>query len=146
MNKNLFLKLLFLFLILFSGCSDDESSIIPNVNFHVVLNLDDPRYAGRNLFEIYYVATYGYAGIKGIVVYQYDRHRYLAFDLVCPNESDRLVKTVRDGESETYVCPECESKYHINVEYGIVEGVSKWPLKMYATSYDEVTNRLSIWN
>ena len=146
MKKHLLSKIWLLLILLLPGCKEDEESIIPNVGFSVVLNLDDPRYSGKNIFELYYVANYGYAGIKGIVVYQYIRNSYLAFDLVCPNEGDRLVKTVREGESETYVCPECQSKYHVNVEYGIVEGVSKWPLKMYITSYDKATNRLSIWN
>ena len=143
-KKDLFTIIIPLF-ILVSGCNTNENDIIPNVRFHVVLNLDDPRYSG-NLFEIYQVPNYGFAGLKGIVVYQYDRNRYLAFDLVCPHEGDRLVKVVRSSNSDFYVCPECKSEYYINVEYGIVKGVSKWPLKMYATSYDEATNLLSIWN
>lgn len=145
MSKNLLLAIIIPLFLIVSGCNKNENDIIPNVRFHVVLNLDDPRYAG-NLFEVYYVPDYGYAGLKGIVVYQYDRNRYLAFDLVCPHEGDRLVKVVRSGNSDFYVCPECQSKYHINVEYGVVEGVSKWPLKMYSTSYDEVTNHLTIRN
>lgn len=145
MFKNYILAIIVPLTLLASGCHSDKNSIIPNVKFHVVLNLDDPRYSG-NLFEIYQVPNYGFAGLKGVVVYQYDRNRYLAFDLVCPNEGDRLVKVVRNGNSDFYTCPECKSKYHVNVEYGVVEGVSKWPLKMYTTHFDEVTNHLTIWN
>lgn len=127
------------------ACNDKDEDVIPNARFHVTLNLDDPRYS-VNLFEVYYVAGQGYAGIKGVVVYHYDRNYYLAFDLVCPHEGDKLVKVVRRKNDEVFVCPECQSKYHINVEYGIVEGVSRYPLKMYKTQYDEATNRLTIWN
>ncbi len=134
-----------IFILLATACKDEKNDIIPNVRFNVSLNLDDPRYSA-NIFEVYYVPNYGYAGLKGVVVYRYDRNRYLAFDLVCPNEGDKLVKVVRDKGAETYTCPQCKSKYHINVEYGVVEGVSKWPLKMYDTSYDEATNHLFIRN
>lgn len=138
--------ILTLLLFILPGCSKDKKNIIPNIRFNVIINLDDPRYSGKNLFELFYVDGYGIAGLKGVIVYRYDRDRYLAFDMVCPNEGDALVKVIRNKDSETYSCPTCKSKYHVNVEYGIVEGVSKYPLKMYNTSYNETTNYLSIYN
>lgn len=127
------------------SCKNEDKDIIPKIHFKVVLNLDDPRYSGQQ-FEVFQVPGQGFAGLKGVAVYRFDTFRYLAFDMVCPNEGDKLVKVVRDKNAETYTCPQCKSKYHINIEYGLVEGVSKWPLKMYSTYYDETTNHLIISN
>ncbi len=141
-------RLFFIFvtLLLFTNCNKDHEEVIPNVSFHITINLDNPEYNSQNTF-IVYRGDNGYrAGINGVVVYRLTSDTYYAFDLMCPNEK-KVTCLVGLKDDVTCECPCCKSQFLIAVPYGdVIEGPSPWPLKGYKTQVMNGGSTLAIWN
>ena len=137
---------IFITLLLLANCNKDHEEVIPNVSFHVTIDLTDPKYSSRNTFIVHKDVAGNRAGINGVVVYRLTSDTYYAFDLMCPNEK-KVTCLVGLKDDVTCECPCCKSQFLIAVQYGdVIEGPSPWPLKSYKTRVTNGGTTLAIWN
>lgn len=152
MNRLFLLGTLLLLVLSIGGCVKDQEEIIPNVHFTGQINYinQDPLFLQKQSFIVQYDSYGKQLGLYGVVIYNLGGEYYV-FDRMCPYEKDynSLVNISEVDGKENYgycTCPTCGTQFSVNSEYGgVIEGVSKWPLKRYnAEVQDDGT--LYIWN
>ncbi len=131
-----------------SSCKTEENQRIPDVFVDFTINLNDPMFNDLTVAGNAVVITSSYAGSAsagyanhGIIVYRASESEFYAFDCTCPFEEtlDQAVKLKNTGDI-TPECPECHSKYVLpNYGYPTSDSPSRYPLKLYRTSFDGQT-------
>ncbi len=143
---------IFLILILllagFDSCKKSEIDVIPDVYVDFYIDLNDPEFISLNAITNYvlideFTNNYGYrsAGYdkNGIILYRAGLDEFFAFDRTCPHDyaNNGLSVAVDTVSNEIFVvCPECNSKYVLPSFGSPTEGPSRYPLKIYKTSFD----------
>lgn len=130
------------------ACTKDTEEIIPNIRFNAEVNLDDPRFSGKNPFIVKPDGLNRIVGIDGVVVFGISNSEFYAFDLMCTHQHESpgyfLTKMTETG-SVTMECPECGSQFSVAAEYGsVIKGPARWALKRYQTDVRGAV--LRIWN
>lgn len=136
-------KFLFLLSIFFlnTNCSKDEQHPIPNVSFSVEVPSTLLVQMGVNT-SMFYTGS-DPAGIKGVIIFKKGDNEYEAYERLCPyypNETCAL--DINNGITAT--CPCCKSEFSLVFGGSVMEGVAKYPMKVYQTSL--VNGRLFIMN
>lgn len=133
---------------LIASCKKSELDVIPNVLVDFTIDINDPEFISLNAITNYvlvdqYTNNFGYraAGYdgNGIIVYRSGLDEFLAYDRTCPHDYSlsRTSIAVDTVKFENYViCPECNSRYVLPSFGAPSEGPSKYPLKIYKTSFD----------
>jgi len=140
--------ILVLLMSLFASCKKSELDVIPSVLVDFTLDIQDPDFIALQAITNYvlvdqYTNNLGYraAGFdaNGIIVYRSGLDEFLAYDRTCPHDYavNGLSIAVDTVKFETYVlCPECGTKYVLPSFGSPSEGPSRYPLKIYKTSFD----------
>ena len=151
----LFLFTAFISVLIFS-CKKSKNDVIPNVYVNFTIDLYDPEFIslnsiGETVTVNKFTNNFGYlaAGFaeNGILIHS-GIDEFFAYDRTCPHDYAHNNLTVRieiDKSSSMFaVCPECKTKYGLPANGTPVEGIGRYPLKNYKTSYDG--RRLRVWN
>jgi nitrite reductase/ring-hydroxylating ferredoxin subunit len=139
-----------------SSCKKSKNDVIPDVYVDFTLDLLDPEFIILNTFgetvtinentNNFGLRAAGFAG-NGIIVHS-GVDEFYAYDRTCPNEyaeDGSAVKIDVDKTNSLYaVCPICKTKYGLSINGTPVEGVGRYPLKNYKTSFDG--RWLRVWN
>lgn len=142
--------------LLLSSCKRSKNDVIPDVYVDFTIDLADPEFVNLNaiggtvtineLTNNFGYRAAGFSG-NGIIVHA-GVDEFFAYDRTCPHdytENDSAVRINLDGTNTLYaVCPVCKTKYGLPVNGTPVEGVGRYPLKNYKTSYDG--RRVRVWN
>ncbi len=142
--------------IFLNSCSKSKNDVIPDVYVDFTIDLTDPEFINLNAIggtvtineqtnNFGYRAA-GFSG-NGIIVHA-GVDEFYAYDRTCPHDYSENKSAPRiniDGTNTLYaVCPECKTKYGLPVNGTPVEGIGRYPLKNYKTSYDG--RRVRVWN
>lgn len=139
-----------------SSCKRSKNDVIPDVYVDFTIDLADPEFVNLNaiggtvtineLTNNFGYRAAGFSG-NGIIVHA-GVDEFFAYDRTCPHdytENGSAVRINLDGTNTLYaICPECKTKYGLPVNGTPVEGVGRYPLKNYKTSYDG--RRVRVWN
>ena len=135
-------------LLLAGSCRKSKLDVIPEVLVDFYLDLNDPSFfdlnaVGNNIvvnsstnnLGIY---AAGFDG-NGIIVYRAQLDEFIALDRTCPYDYalDGTSVAVDIGSGELFArCPACESEYALPSFGTPSSGPSKYPLKVYRTTFD----------
>ncbi len=139
-----------------SSCKKSKNDVIPDVYVDFTLDLADPEFVILTSFgqsvtvdentNNFGPRAGGFSG-NGIIVHS-GSNEFLAYDRTCPHEyaeDGSAVKINLDpGSSLFAVCPVCKTKYGLSVNGTPAEGIGRYPLKNYKTSFDG--RFLRVWN
>lgn len=156
----LFSKLTFFLILAFalslSSCNKSKNDVIPDVYVDFTLDLLDPEFidlnaVGGTVTVDERTNNYGYrsAGFKGngIIVHA-GVDEFFAYDRTCPHDYASYGTAIRidvDNTNTLYaICPVCKTKYGLPVNGTPTEGIGRYPLKNYKTSFDG--RRVRVWN
>jgi nitrite reductase/ring-hydroxylating ferredoxin subunit len=120
---------------LLSGCSKKSDSVnnMPNVLVNFSINPNSTEYLRLNTVNGWEYLTGGY---QGILVFRKSFTEFVAFERACPYDwQNTKARIVVDTSGMTAYCPVCKSKY-ILLDGTPYSGPSRYPLKLYQTSYD----------
>lgn len=126
-------------LILFFACTDDYDNPIPSYPVYIEVDFQTPRdkdLKGTPSFCVYTPKNKKAResiGFGGVLVVNTIYNEYKAFDLSCPNETNRNV-IVEVQDDLNAVCPTCGSKFEVilNSSSGIcIGGATKYSLRSY---------------
>lgn len=123
---------LFTLILFFSECKNQYEGI-PNVSVNIYINIQDPQYqALAGLGSWAYVD----GGSKGIIVFNVDNERYVAYERHCPYEPNNTCSKISVDETNLFAIDTCcSSKYQL-LDGSVINGPASLPLKSYATSFD----------
>ena len=138
-----------------SYCKKSKNDVIPDVYVNFTLDLTDPEFIILTSFGQTVTVNQntnnfgsragGYAGF-GIIVHS-GTNEIFAYDRTCPHEYAEDGSTVKidiDSSSIYAVCPVCKTKYGLPANGTPAEGIGRYPLKNYKTSFDG--RWLRVWN
>jgi hypothetical protein len=134
--------ILFLSSMLFLHCNEKNDNI-PDIYVNIELDLNNPDFT-----PLQYVGNYVYitGGVQGIIVYRKDAETFLAVERTCPHDPDiGRVFVDEDGHFATDTIG-CGSQFSLLVDGMVTKGPSKFPLKIYHTSFYPNLNILQITN
>ena len=151
---------LFLITVLLSvltlSCKKNKNDVIPNVYVDFSINLNDPEFislisVGETVTVDRFTNNFGYraAGYanNGIIIHR-GIDEFFAYDRTCPHDyalNESAIRINIDKSSSMYaICPECKTKYGLPVNGTPIEGIGRYPLKNYKTSFDG--RQLRVWN
>jgi len=143
------------FAFMICSCNKDND-VIPDTYVNFSLNLNDPEFINLSAFggsvtvdsrtNNWGIAAAGYNG-NGIIICS-GVEEYYAYDRTCPhdytNNSLSVKVNIDPSNSMIGICPKCGTKYGLTVGGTPVEGVSRYPLKNYRTSF--VGNYVNVYN
>lgn len=140
-SKIIFLTAIVLFQgFVFSGCKQNKS-VIPYVQFNVVVNVQDPQYQSLNGIGGW---AYVEGGSKGLIVFRTDFNKFMAYDRHCPYKSSDACSKVSVDDIPVYATDTCcASKFQL-IDGAPIEGPAAIGLQQYNTSFDG--NIIQIWN
>jgi nitrite reductase/ring-hydroxylating ferredoxin subunit len=139
-----------------SSCKKNKNDVIPDVYVDFTIDLADPEFViltsvGQTLTVNENTNNFGsraagYSG-NGIIIHS-GVGEFFAYDRTCPYDYAELGSAIRiniDNTNSLYaVCPQCKTKYGLPVNGTPAEGIGRYPLKNYKTSFDG--RRLRVWN
>lgn len=155
--SKIYLFLIFVILASFlSSCKKSKNDVIPDVYVDFTIDLMDPEFVILNSFgqtvtvnqstNNFGARAGGYAG-SGIIIHS-GNNEFFAYDRTCPYEYSEDGSAVRidvDKSNSLYaICPVCKTKYGLPVNGTPAEGIGRYPLKNYKTSFDG--RWLRVWN
>ena len=139
-----------------ASCKRSKNDVIPDVYVDFTIDLTDPEFiiltsVGQTVTINQYTNNFGSraAGFSGngIIIHS-GIDEFFAYDRTCPyeySEDGSAVQIDVDQSSSLYaVCPECKTKYGLPVNGTPSEGIGRYPLKNYKTSFDG--RWLRVWN
>jgi nitrite reductase/ring-hydroxylating ferredoxin subunit len=125
------LKISFLFLsflVLLTGCQDDD--LIPEVLFNYYIDINSVDY---NSLKVPGNAEYlNIAGYRGVIIHCNYVDEYVAFERACPHHPDNADAVVEIDESLNATCPVCGSQFSL-YDGTVISGPSERSLKWYNT-------------
>ncbi len=137
------------------SCSSENDDVIPDVYVEFTIDLMDPEFSSLLVIGVsdtvdsstnnWGFRSAGYDD-NGIIIYS-GPDDYFAFDRTCPHdfaESGLSVKVSPDMASIAE-CPHCGTRYALSAYGTPLSGPGKYPLKNYATSFDD-SRYISVWN
>ena len=137
------------------SCSSENDDVIPDVYIEFTIDLMDPEFSSLLVIGVsdtvdsstnnWGFRSAGYDD-NGIIIYS-GPDDYFAFDRTCPHdfaESGLSVKVSPDMASIAE-CPHCGTRYALSAYGTPLSGPGKYPLKNYATSFDD-SRYISVWN
>lgn len=141
---------IFLFICIFSvslsSCNKQENDVIPDVTVDFHIDLNDPEFFDLNAIGNHVLVNYntnnlGYKASgydnNGIIVYRSQLDEFIALDRTCPHDYVRDGSSIAVDVDGIYAeCPLCSSTYALPSFGTPVSGPSKYPLKMYRTSFN----------
>jgi nitrite reductase/ring-hydroxylating ferredoxin subunit len=157
MSMNSKIGYFFIMTIAIALCScNKKNDVIPDTYVSFILNLNDPEFVNLTAFggsvtvgsntNNWGIAAAGYDG-NGIIIC-YGVEEFYAYDRTCPHDyvtNSLSVKVNIDPSNSTIgICPKCGTKYGLTVGGTPVEGVGRYPLKNYRTSF--IGNSVTVWN
>jgi nitrite reductase/ring-hydroxylating ferredoxin subunit len=139
-----------------SSCKKSKNDVIPDVYVDFTLDLADPEFINLNAVggtvtvdertNNFGSRAAGFTG-NGIIVHA-GVGEFFAYDRTCPHDYEADGSSVRinvDNSNTLYaICPECKTKYGLPVNGTPTEGIGRYPLKNYKTSFDG--RRVRVWN
>jgi hypothetical protein len=139
-----------------TSCKKSKNDVIPDVYVDFTIDLTDPEFViltsvGQTVTINQYTNNFGsraggYSG-NGIIIHS-GIDEFFAYDRTCPHDYAEDGSSVRidiDQSSSLFaVCPVCKTKYGLPVNGTPAEGIGKYPLKNYKTSFDG--RWLRVWN
>ncbi len=131
------------------SCNKEGNNIIPEVYVDFTINLGtDPQFFDLSAVGNYAlidentnnwgVSAAGFDG-NGIIVFHSSLDEFFAYDRTCPYDyaiNGLSVAVNVDEDLINVICPQCSSKYSLFSFGTPVSGPSKYPLKMYKTSFN----------
>jgi len=143
------------FALIICSCNK-KNDVIPDTYVNFSLNLNDPEFSSLSVFggsvtvgsrtNNWGSAAAGYNG-NGIIIC-YGVEEFYAYDRTCPHDyvtnSLNIIVNIDPSNSMIGICPKCGTKYGLTVGGTPVEGVSRYPLKNYRTSF--VGNYVTVYN
>ncbi len=141
-TKIQFIFIFFIIISVFFSCGYEQSDI-PNVPVNIRLDLNDPQY-----YELQVAgnAVYITGGVNGIIVYHRSSDDFVAYERTCPHDP-ACGKVTFDEDAffaQDTIC--CFSKFSLDIDGAVVEGDSKFPLRIYPAVYYKNLNVLEISN
>jgi Rieske Fe-S protein len=131
--------LLFLVAIIFNGCGDSESDVVPNVEVRVnYINIYEPAY--NSLLSISgsaIVPNVGY-GKNGIIIFRVNEDEFKAYDCTCTNEIEAGCGVVKNEKNVAgAVCSCCGSEFELVIGGTVTKGPAKYSLKEYHVYFND---------
>jgi nitrite reductase/ring-hydroxylating ferredoxin subunit len=138
-----FLKypLIFILILSFSACKDDEQSNIPLVGVNITFRIDDPAYSNLQTVGGWEYLT---GGSRGIIVFRSGQDQFQAYDRHCPfrpSETCALVSVDANNITATDNC--CSSSFSLQ-DGSVTSPPARQPLQAYSTSFDGIN--VNIYN
>ncbi len=141
---------IFLIICIFSllqyACNNEKNDVIPDVLVDFYIDLNDPEFFNLNAIGnfVYINRSTNNMGYKasgfddnGIIIYRSQNDEFIALDRTCPHDYILDGSSIAvDAEGIYAECPECGSTYALPSFGTPVSGPSKYPLKMYRTSFN----------
>jgi len=127
-------------------CNKEKYDVIPDVLVDFYIDLNDPEFFDLNAIGNYVLVNsntnnlgYKASGYddNGIIIYRAQVDEFIALDRTCPHDYALDGTSVAVDVDGIYAeCPLCNSIYALP-SYGTpTSGPSKYPLKMYRTSFN----------
>ena len=141
-------------LFLLSGCSKDNTDVIPDVYVDFTIDLLDPEFVTLAVIGTsdtvdattnnWGYKSAGYDG-NGIIIYS-GPDEYYAYDRTCPYDyADKGLSIKVRLDPATAVCSQCSTRYSLSTYGTPVSGPGKYPLKNYKTSFED-DRFIRVWN
>lgn len=129
---------LFVFLLVFIGCENENQRRIPDMPVYLELDLNGTYSTFRNPLDTvvyeYPVTVKDRIGYGGVLINIGYDEKYYAYDLACPYEAKPDIRVYPDESGMKVVCRKCGSEFDIWNGTGMVSKTpSKWNLKRYKT-------------
>ncbi|MBN2666930.1 MAG: hypothetical protein JXR67_10490 [Bacteroidales bacterium] len=154
LKKTLFFQLL-LTMLAAGSCSRENDDVIPDVYVDFTIDLMDPQFSSLLVIGVsdtvdsstnnWGFRSAGYDD-NGIIIYS-GPDDYNAYDRTCPHDFavNGLSVKIKTDMASIAECPECGTRYALSAYGTPISGPGKYPLKNYATSFDQ--NRyIEVWN
>lgn len=127
-------------------CNKEEYDVIPDVLVDFYIDLNDPEFFDLNAIGNFVLVNsstnnlgYKASGYdnNGIIIYRAQVDEFIALDRTCPHDYALDGTSIAVDVDGIYAeCPLCNSIYALP-SYGTpTSGPSKYPLKMYRTSFN----------
>ncbi|MGM0463492.1 MAG: Rieske (2Fe-2S) protein [Bacteroidota bacterium] len=128
-----------------SSCKKQKNDVIPDVTVDFYIDLTDPEFFDLNAIGNHVLVNYntnnlGYKASgydnNGIIVYRSQTDEFIALDRTCPHDYVLDGTSIAVNVDGIYAeCPLCKSTYALPSFGTPTSGPSKYPLKMYRTSF-----------
>lgn len=129
-----------------SSCNKQKNDVIPDVTVDFYIDLNDPEFfdlnaIGNHILVNYNTNNLGYKASgydnNGIIVYRSQTDEFIALDRTCPHDYKLDGTSIAVNVDGIYAeCPLCISTYALPSFGTPTSGPSKYPLKMYRTSFN----------
>jgi nitrite reductase/ring-hydroxylating ferredoxin subunit len=134
-------NILFLSIVLLSGCKKDNNANIPLVPVNVYIHVNDPAY---NNITVPGGWTYLNGGSRGLIVYRASNDAFKVYDRHCTYDATNSCALVSiEVNNITGLDDCCGSKFRIT-DGSVTQGPANLSLKEYQNSFDG--NTLHIYN
>ena len=134
------LLILFSFITVTYSCKNQYEGI-PNINVDIYINIQDPKHQNLSGMGSW---IYVNGGSKGIIIFNLDNEKFLAYERHCPYDPENSCSRVSVDETDLFAIDSCcLSKYQL-LNGSIVDGPGSLPLKGYNSSFDG--NIIHVWN
>ncbi len=143
------LKIFFIISLLLFGnisCNKEENDVIPNVIVDFYIDLNDPVFFDLNAIgnHVLVNASTNNMGIyaagydnNGIIIYRAQADEFLAYDRTCPHDYAINNQSIAVNIDGIYAeCPVCKTLFALPSFGTPTSGPSKYPLKVYRTSFN----------
>lgn len=138
--------LICIFFLFHIACHNEENDVIPDVLVDFYIDLNDPEFFNLNAIGNFILVNsstnnlgYRASGYdnNGIIVYRAQVDEFIALDRTCPHDYSLDGTSIAVTVDGIYAeCPVCASQYALP-SYGTpTSGPSRYPLKMYKTSFN----------
>ncbi|MFP4489212.1 MAG: Rieske (2Fe-2S) protein [Bacteroidales bacterium] len=128
-----------------SSCKKQNNDVIPDVTVDFYIDLTDPVFFDLNAIGNHVLVNYntnnlGYKASgydnNGIIIYRSQTDEFIALDRTCPHDYVLNGTSIAVNVDGIYAeCPLCKSTYALPSFGTPTSGPSKYPLKMYRTSF-----------
>lgn len=155
-SKIRFFLITLLFALLLGSCNK-KNDVIPDVDVDFYIRLTDPQFTMLNAFGNAALINRNTNNIgslaagfdnNGIIICSGVNNEFYAYDRTCPHDYAlnqlSIAVNIDPSNSMNAICPECGTNYSIVMGGTPSEGIGRYPLKNYRTSFDGLNVR--VWN
>jgi nitrite reductase/ring-hydroxylating ferredoxin subunit len=139
------------------GSCNKKNDVIPDVDVDFYIRLTDPQFTMLNAFGNAALISRNTNNIgrfaagydnNGIIIFSWVDFEFYAYDRTCPHDyvTNQLSIAVEIDPSNSMnaICPECGTNYSLASGGTPLEGIGRYPLKNYKTSFDGLN--VHVWN
>ncbi|MBI3509223.1 MAG: hypothetical protein HY064_01065 [Bacteroidetes bacterium] len=129
-----------IFLLFFSACQK-EHQYVPNVYVNLIVYVNDPQNISLTTVGGW---KYFSGGNRGIVIYRKGQSEFMAYDRTCPYKPEDPSSVVAVDTTNNVLMKDvsCGSQFLLS-DGSNVAGHAVIPLKMYRTTFDGTTLRVT---